>query len=305
MTYGLGSESDNLPAFVRAARQPEGLPEGGAPTWGSRLPAGRLPGDALPRRSDADPAPGEPPRERRPRAAAAHARLTSARLNERHAPRGRRHRTGGADRLLRAGLPHAAARAGSGGPRAERAAETKALYGLDRPADRGVRHALPARAAAGRARRPLRPALLGGGPAAQWDAHDDLVANHAKLCRWTDRPIAALLKDLKRRGLLDSDAGHLGQRVRPHPRDRERQGPRPQPLRLHHVDGRRRRPGRPGRRAPPTRSASAPSRTLSIHDLHATILHLLGLDHWRLTYLHNGRNERLTDIGGRVIEQVL
>ena len=57
----------------------------------------------------------------------------------------------------------------------------------------------------------------GGGPlVTQWDAHDDVNANHEKMCGHVDQPIAALLKDLKQRGLLEGHAGGLVQRVRPH-----------------------------------------------------------------------------------------
>ena len=73
-----------------------------------------------------------------------------------------------------------------------------------RPEDGRVRHPLPAGPSAGRARRAVRPALLGRRPVAmQWDAHDDIDANHEKMCGLTDKPVAALLTDLKRTGLLD------------------------------------------------------------------------------------------------------
>ena len=73
-------------------------------------------------------------------------------------------------------------------------------------------------------------------------------ANHGKLCRQSDRPIAGLLTDLKRRGLLDDTLVDLGRRVRPHADDRGDQRPRPQPARLHDVAGRRRGEGRAGHR---------------------------------------------------------
>ena len=137
----------------------------------------------------------------------------------------------------------------------------------------------------------------------QWDAHSDIEENHAQLCRETDRPIAGLLTDLKRRGLLDETlviwGGEFGRTA-----DRREKGgrPRPQPPRLHHLDGRRRRQGRRrprrDRRGRPTRPSSD---RVHVHDLHATILHLLGLDHTRLTYRHNGRDFRLTDVAGKVV----
>ena len=92
----------------------------------------------------------------------------------------------------------------------------------------------------------------------------------------------------------------MGRRVRPHadgPGKRRR--PRPQPARLHHVAGRRRREGR----ARPYGATDdfgyyAVENKVHMHDLHATILHLLGLDHEKLTYRHAGRDFRLTDVAG-------
>ena len=140
----------------------------------------------------------------------------------------------------------------------------------------------------------------------EWDAHNNLADNHGKRCLETDRPIAGLLADLKRRGLLESDAGRLGRRVRPDAGLGEGGRPRPQPLRLPRLDGRRRASRGALGPARPTRSAGRPPATRSrVHDLHATILHLLGLDHTRLTYLHNGRRFRLTDVAGNVLRDLL
>ena len=80
-----------------------------------------------------------------------------------------------------------------------------------------------------------------------------------------------------------------------------RHRPRPQPARLHRLAGRRRRQGRRRTTARPTRSATRRSANrVSINDLHATILHLLGLDHEKLTYRYNGRDFRLTDVAGKL-----
>ena len=82
--------------------------------------------------------------------------------------------------------------------------------------------------------------------------------------------------------------------------------PRPQPLRLLHVAGRRRRQGRHRRTARPTSSASrAVENKVHVHDLHATILHLLGFDHEKLTYRYAGRDFRLTDVHGRVVKEMI
>ena len=127
-----------------------------------------------------------------------------------------------------------------------------------------------------------------------------------KLLPDIDRPMAALLTDLKRARPARRHARRLGRRVRPHPDLRERRRPRPQPLGLHDVAGRRRRARAAWPTAPPTSSASAPSQDkVHVHDLHATILHLLGLDHEKLTYRYAGRDFRLTDVYGQVVSKIL
>ena len=83
-------------------------------------------------------------------------------------------------------------------------------------------------------------------------------------------------------------------------------GPRPQPAGLHLLAGRRRRAARRSATARPTSSATRRSRTSStVYDFHATILHLLGLDHERLSFYHNGIERRLTDVHGEVIHAML
>ena len=83
-------------------------------------------------------------------------------------------------------------------------------------------------------------------------------------------------------------------------------GPRSQPARLHLLDGRRRREGGHAATARPTRFGhKAAVNRVSVNDLHATILHLLGLDHEKLTFRYNGRDFRLTDVAGKVIREII
>ena len=102
-------------------------------------------------------------------------------------------------------------------------------------------------------------------------------------------------------------AGHLGRRIRPHADGSgRRRRPRPSSQRLHHVAGRRRHQSRSHASARPTSSASTSSKDqVHVHDLHATILHLLGFDHTKLTYSFQGRNFRLTDVHGNVVPQLI
>ena len=227
VTYGLGSESENLPAFV-VMTQPEGTPEGGAPCWGRascpRSTRGRSSG------SGPNPIVNLKPARR------VHAPTSSARtldllraMNE--------DGLDPADTELSARIAsyELAFRMQSAAPEAvdlsREPADDPGAVRPERPADGRVRHPLPARPAAGRARRPVRPALLraAGRSPMQWDAHDDLDANHEKMCGLTDKPVAALLTDLKRTGPARRHAGRLGRRVRPDAREPEgRPGPRPQ-----------------------------------------------------------------------------
>ena len=138
-----------------------------------------------------------------------------------------------------------------------------------------------------------------------WDAHSNLQENHTQHAAETDLPIAALLTDLKARGLLDSTLvvwhGEFGR----------------MPISQRGV-GRDHNPGTmtgwmagAGVRGGQVIGASdefgykAVEQRVSAHDLHATILHLLGIDHTQLTYRYNGRDMRLTDVHGVPIPQII
>ena len=141
-----------------------------------------------------------------------------------------------------------------------------------------------------------------------WDGHADIDENHRQFAGETDTPIAALLTDLKQRGPARIDAGHLVRRVRPAAdRAEGRTSPAATTTRTPSPPG---WPAAASRAActtaRPTRSATRPSSNrVSINDLHATILHLLGMDHEQLTYRYNGRDFRLTDVAGEVVRGIL
>jgi len=146
----------------------------------------------------------------------------------------------------------------------------------------------------------------GGGPlVTQWDAHDDINGNHEKMSGHVDQPIAALLKDLKQRGLLDSTlvvwASEFGRT--PMSQGGKGRDHNPYGFTMWLAGG-----GVKGGQAVGATDEfglKAVEERISVHDFHATILHLLGMDHEKLTFLHNARDERLTDVAGRVVEQVL
>ena len=138
-----------------------------------------------------------------------------------------------------------------------------------------------------------------------WDQHGELKLRHAENARITDQPVAALITDLKQRGLLDETlvvwAGEMGRT--PHSSGTDG--------RDHHVSGYTIWMAGGGIRGGMTygitdeMGMSAIENRLDIHDIHATILHQLGLDHERLTFRFGGRDMRLTDVHGRVIKEIL
>lgn len=148
--------------------------------------------------------------------------------------------------------------------------------------------------------------VSGGGPGAlQWDAHDDIEENHLRMAAQTDKPVAGLLTDLKRRGLLDSTLVLWGGEFGRSPEAQSGVG------RDHHNLGFSMWMAGGGIRGGQIVGATddiglrAVKDPYHFRDIHATILHQLGLDQDRLSYLHLGRKERLTQIHGRLIKQIL
>ena len=142
------------------------------------------------------------------------------------------------------------------------------------------------------------------GPTA-WDAHGNLKENHDRQCAQTDQPIAALLTDLKQRGLLDTTLVVWGGEFGRLPTHQGSDG------RDHNSFGFTMWLAGGGVRGGLAYGATdefgyaAVENKVHVHDLHATILHLLGINHEQLTYRHLGRNFRLTDVEGRVVKGIL
>jgi uncharacterized protein (DUF1501 family) len=137
-----------------------------------------------------------------------------------------------------------------------------------------------------------------------WDGHSDMEGNHSKLCALSDQPIAGLLKDLKSRGLLESTLVIWGGEFGRTPMSESATGRdhNPHGFSMWLAGG-----GVKGGQVIGSTDAvglRAETEKAHVHDIHATILHLLGLDHTRLTFRHNGRPERLTDVSGEVIRKV-
>ena len=139
----------------------------------------------------------------------------------------------------------------------------------------------------------------------EWDAHSDVNGNHRGHCRATDQPIDALLTDLKRSGLIDSTLVIWGGEFGRMPVSQGNGG------RDHNPNGFGMFMTGAGIKGGTSHSEldeigyRAVVDRVSVHDLHATMLHLLGIDHKQLTYFHNGRRYRLTDVAGDVIAPIL
>jgi uncharacterized protein (DUF1501 family) len=139
----------------------------------------------------------------------------------------------------------------------------------------------------------------------EWDLHGGLAGGMARNCAQIDRPVAGLLQDLQQRGMLEETLVVWGGEFGRTPDDPTTDG------RGHNNLGYSMWLAGGGVRGGFVHGATddlgyeAVEGKVHIHDLHATLLHLLGLDHERLTYRHGGRDYRLTDVKGNVVREVL
>jgi Protein of unknown function (DUF1501) len=184
---------------------------------------------------------------------------------------------------------------------------TRRLYGLDDEATRAYgTQCLLARRLVERGVRfvELTPPAVAG--ANRWDQHDKLKDGHAKMARATDQPVAALLTDLKTRGLLERTLVVWGGEFGRTPVAQGTSGGRdhsPYGFTMWLAGGGVK--GGTAYGATDEYGFHAIENKVEIHDLHATILHLLGIDHKRLTYRFGGRDMRLTDVHGEVVRDIL
>ena len=139
----------------------------------------------------------------------------------------------------------------------------------------------------------------------EWDAHSNLAENHTQHCAATDVPVAGLLSDLEARGLLEDTLVIWGAEFGRMPISQNGKG------RDHNPKGFLQWMAGAGIKGGVSYGETdeigyeAVENRVSVNDFHATVLHLLGLDHERLTYSHNGRSYRLTDVAGEVITEIL
>lgn len=185
---------------------------------------------------------------------------------------------------------------------------TKKLYGLDDPVteDFGLR-CLVARRLLERGVRFVQvwSGADNGFPRRNWDSHEDLKKDHGMMGRSMDRPSAALIEDLRARGLLDDTIVYWTTEFGRMPCSQGNKGRDHNPFTFTSWLAGGGIRGGTVYGASDEWSYKAADKPIYCYDLHATVLHLLGIDHTRLTYRHNGIERRLTDVHGHVIEDVL
>ena len=306
VTYGLGSENQSLPGFV-VVYDHRGGPFSGPSNWSSGYLPATYQGTVF--RSQGDPIldlrpPSELLSHEQQRARLDHL----ATLNEEHA----KQHPESTELAARIASYELAYRMQGCAPEAvdisQESEQTKALYGMDDPVTEPFgRQCLLARRLVERGVRFVQ--LYSGALRQQnidtWDAHSNLIENHTLHAGEVDRPIAGLLKDLKRTGLLDdtlvvwhSEFGRMPISQRGLGRDHN-----PHAMTAWMAGAGIR--GGQSIGATDEFGYKAEEQVLSYHDIHATMLHMLGMDHKRLTYFFNGRHMRLTDVHGEVIPQLL
>jgi len=309
INYGLGSENENLPGFVVLQSGGAVPPHGGVGLYSSGfLPAhdqgSVLTADRDPAVRNIVPALGKDAQRR-------HLGVIRA-LDRRYAE------TAESQQLEAAIRNHeVASRMQAAVPElcdlSDESEQVKSFYGMDDPEPSKAAYARQCLLARRLVERGVRFVELScitknigaGGAANPWDQHSDLERGHKAMAYQVDQPIAALIKDLRRRGLLDDTlivwAGEFGRT--PFSQGSNGRDHNPLGFSVFLAGG--------GSRAGTVYGATdefgyrAVEGVCDIYDLWATVLHLLGLDHKRLTYRYGGRDVRLTDVHGSVIRSVL
>jgi hypothetical protein len=298
--YGLGTLNQSLPGFVVLTDGPADV-AGGARNWGTGyMPAAY---QGTPFRGGPDPvlnlATPDDVGDARQRGKLG----LITKLNDIH------HRTRDDDSQLdaRQRAYELAFRMQSAAPDAvdlsKEDAKTKEMYGLNQKetAEFGHRCLLARRLV----ERGVRFVQVYCGAGSQWDAHSNIEGNHTKMCRRADRPTAALLADLKRRGLLDSTLVIWGGEFGRTPMSEGSNGRDHNPYGFSMVLAGGGVKGGFVHGTTDEFGLRGVDGKVHVHDFHATILHLMGLDHEKLTFRRQGRDERLTDTAGVVVKEII
>ena len=297
--YGLGTENQNLPAFLTICPS---LGHGGVQNWSSQFLPGVYQGTPVGHSGlsaktvnirDVKPAVADP--------------LQRLQLDSLHEINDEHRARVGSDPQLDARIEsfELAFRMQRSAPDlfdlTRETKETLSLYGVDQePTDNFARQCVMARRLSESGVRFVQVSH-----SYKWDQHGNLKADHAKNASEVDKPIAALLTDLKRRDLLDDTlvwwGGEFGRT--PTAQGGDGRDHNPHAFSMWLAGG----GVKPGTTYGATDDFGyyAIENKVHMHDLHATILHLMGLDHEKLTYRHAGRDFRLTDVKGQVVKDIL
>ena len=299
VTYGIGSDSKDLPGFVVLQSGPRG-PRGGAVLWSS----GFLPSShqGVPFRNVGDPilnlsTPKRFSDHEQREALDAIRDLNQMALEE----------TGDNEITTRINQYEMAYRMQSSGPElidfSKEKPATMEMYGAEPGKASFANNCLLARRLVERGVRFVQLYHT------DWDHHDDITKPLDQVAREVDKPSAALIKDLKQRGLLDRTlvvwSGEFGRTPMGEVREKGKIG------RNHHIDGFTMLMAGGGMKRGLVHGEtdefgfSPTGEKMNVHDVQATILHQIGLDHLKLTYRYQGRDFRLTDVEGRVLNSVV
>ncbi len=296
VTYGLGSENADLPGFI--VMRP-GAARGGAENWGAGFLPANYQGTVVRSSRTGILDLGRPA----DLSAASQRDMLdlASRLNATHTAR----HPGESELESRIAAFELAYRMQAEAPEAldttRETEETRSLYGIGQ----GVSGPFGAKCLVARRLVERGVRFVQVYADGDWDAHNALRNNHDARCAETDVPIAGLLTDLKRRGLLDSTlvvwGGEFGRM--PVSQAGDGRDHNPHGFLVWMAGGGIKGGVRYGETD--DLGYKAASDPVSVHDLHATILHLLGLDHKRLTFRLSGRDFRLTDVSGEVLTKIL
>jgi ribosomal protein L35 len=299
-TYGLGSENENLPSFVVLLDNPRG-PVGGVRNWGPGFLPAVYQGTQF--KFGEEPISHLNPKKSMSRQRQLNKLRYLSEVNRKHAEE-RAFETQLDSRInayelafrMQAEAPGVVDLGGE-------AAHVQAMYGIgEKATDAMGKNCLLARRLVERG---VRFVQIYCGSGSKWDSHDKIEEHHTQLCLGSDKPVAGLIQDLKQRGLLDETLVVWGGEFGRSPMSEKGDGRdhNPTGFTMWMAGG-----GVKGGQAIGTTDElglRAVEDRVHVHDLHATILHLMGLHHMKLNYLHNGRLERPTINEGEVVTKVM
>jgi hypothetical protein len=305
VVYGLGTENQSLPGYV-VMLDKRGGPISGQPNWAGGFMPATYQGTLF--RPVGNPILDLARPDHVSRAEQREQLDLLAELNQQHLDS----RPGGRELAARVASYELAYRMQSEAPEAvdltKENPKTLEMYGLGKqPTDEFGRNCLVARRLVERGVRFVQLYSGGGHLDDTWDAHVSVEKNHSTHAAEVDQPIAALLTDLKQRGLLDSTlvvwGGEFGRMPFSEGKGEPGRNHNPYGFSMWMAGGGVK--GGVSYGATDELGFEAVENKAHLNDIHATILHLLGFDHELLTYFHEGRRQRLTDVAGQVIRPIL